>query len=152
LYGICTYVCVCYPDEMREERRRRRKSMIAAIRCCYVSNEQKSYVCTSSAVASIPFFLFFLFFLLALCSPRFSFYVLCYTFNRTKSKKQREKEKSRNNVSDGKVAQVSITTSSPSLLFYNKLAIGQKLFPFMYNFLFLFNKLFYIHKYLSRIY
>jgi hypothetical protein len=44
------YVYVCYPDEMGEERgekreeRRRRKSMIAAIRCCYVSNEQTLYV------------------------------------------------------------------------------------------------------------
>lgn len=92
------YICMMYyPDEMREEGKR--KSMLAAIRCCYVSNEQETYVRHQQQQQRrffFPFLSFFLSFFSSFYSlvdsPRFFLFVCSVTYStvrRVKAKRVR---------------------------------------------------------------
>lgn len=80
---------MCYPEETREEGRR--KSMIAAIRCCCVSNEKEAYIRHQQQCRFPSFFLPFFLFAFSFTRLVFPLYVLPHIqlYERVKAKKKR---------------------------------------------------------------
>ena len=120
-FNCITYVRVYmyYPDRMEEAGREEEEKEVESrwlqqndVVMCQTC-KTRMYVISSNIDAFLFFSFFFSFFLLA------SFFPLCALLHIQLYEERERRKKRRNNVSDGRVAQVSIITSSSLLCFHN---------------------------------